>query len=231
FDYAYMACKLAIEHMTPVILLTDGYLGNGSEAWKIKRTEDLAEINIENVESSPTDWKPYQRDSESLARKWVIPGMKGFEHRIGGLEKQDVTGNVSHDPENHEQMVKQRAKKVKRVENYIPLQKIKGKDKDGLLVVGWGGTYGTLFGAVNELQKQGENIGFSHFNYINPLPSNTAEIFSRFKKIVVCELNLGQFASHLRNLLPQFEYMQINKVQGQPFTIGELKEKISEIKI
>ncbi|HRH10153.1 MAG TPA: 2-oxoacid:acceptor oxidoreductase subunit alpha [Bacteroidia bacterium] len=231
FDYAYQACKIALEHMTPVILLTDGYLGNGAEAWRVKSTEELPEIHLQNVTVSANEWKPYQRDPESLARKWVIPGMKGFEHRIGGLEKQDVSGNISHDPENHEQMVLQRARKVKRVENYIPDQRVKGKDKSGLLVVGWGGTYGTIYGAVNELQKEGADIGFAHFNYINPLPKNTVEIFSKFKRIVVCELNLGQFASHLKSQLPQFDYLQINKVQGQPFGISELKERINEILI
>ncbi|MBK9283021.1 MAG: 2-oxoacid:acceptor oxidoreductase subunit alpha [Sphingobacteriaceae bacterium] len=231
FDYAYNACKIAIEHMTPVILLTDGYLGNGSEAWRIKSVKELSEIQVGHVDHEVKDWKPYERNPESLARKWVIPGMKGFEHRIGGLEKQDISGNVSHDPVNHEKMVKQRAAKVKRVENFIPLQKVKGKENDGLLVVGWGGTYGTLYGAVSELQNEGLNISFSHFNYINPLPKNTFEIFNRYKKIVICELNTGQFASHLRNLFPQFDYLQINKIQGQPFTIKELKEKISGIKI
>ncbi|MBL7896857.1 MAG: 2-oxoacid:acceptor oxidoreductase subunit alpha [Bacteroidia bacterium] len=229
FDYAFMACKIAMEHMTPVILLTDGYLGNGAEAWKVKTTDELPEMNLSDVISADETWKPYQRNVETLARKWVIPGMKGFEHRIGGLEKQDVSGNVSHDPANHEHMVKLRAEKVKRVQEFIPMQKVKGKDKNDLLVVGWGGTYGTIYGAVNELQKEGKNVAFAQFNYIHPLPKNTAEVFSKFKRIVVCELNLGQFASYLRIQLPEFKYSQINKVQGQPFTINELKEDINNI--
>lgn len=229
FDYAFMACKIAMEHMTPVILLTDGYLGNGAEAWKVKTTDELPEINLSDVISADETWKPYQRNEKTLARKWVTPGMKGFEHRIGGLEKQDVSGNVSHDPINHEHMVKIRAEKVKRVQDFIPMQKVKGKDKNDLLVVGWGGTYGTIYGAVNELQKEGKNVAFAQFNYIHPLPKNTAEVFSKYKRIVVCELNLGQFASYLKMQLPEFKYEQINKVQGQPFTINELKEHINQI--
>lgn len=229
FDFSYMACKIAIEHMTPVILLTDGYLGNGAEAWKVKKLKSLPPIKASLPKQNGEEWKPYKRNPDTLAREWAMPGMKGFEHRIGGLEKQDVSGSISHDPENHQFMVIRRAEKVKLVQKDIPLQKVKGKDKDDLLVVGWGGTYGTLFGTINELQKEGKNVALSHFNYINPLPSNTAEVFSKFRRIVVCELNLGQFANYLRTQLPQFTYLQINKVQGQPFTIKELKEKINQI--
>lgn len=227
FDYAYAACKIALEHMTPVILLSDGYLGNGAEAWRVKKMQELPAISSRLVSSENESWQPYRRDNDSLARSWAIPGMNGFEHRIGGLEKQDVTGNVSHDAANHEKMVKLRAEKVKRVQEDIPLQRVKGKDRNGLLVVGWGGTYGILFGAVEELQREGANIAFAHFNYIHPLPANTAEIFGRFENIVVCELNMGQFAGYLRMQLPQFTYRQINKVQGQPFSIRELKEQLT----
>lgn len=223
FDFAYLACKLAMEHMTPVILLTDGYLGNGAEAWKVKKTSDLEPINPPVITDAIKDWSPYLRKSETLARYWPIPGMPGYEHRIGGLEKQDVSGAVSHNALNHERMTELRAEKVKRVQKFIPQQKVKGKSQDDLLIVGWGGTYGTLFGAVSELQQEGYNIALAHFNYINPLPENTADIFKRFKRIMVCELNKGQFASHLRATLPEFNYSQHNKVQGQPFTIDELK--------
>lgn len=229
FDYAYMACKIAIEHMTPVILLTDGYLGNGAEAWRIKSTEYLPEINVNRPDPDKSLWKPYIRNHNTLARFWAIPGMKNFEHRIGGLEKQKDSGNVSYEAENHAEMVRIRHEKIKRIANVIPVQKFKGKDKDDLLIVGWGGTFGTLFGAVNELQEEGYNVGFTHFNYICPLPSNTNEIFSKFKRIVICELNLGQFANYLRTQLPQYNYLQINKVKGQPFTIDELKENIKAI--
>lgn len=224
FDFAFIACKLALEHMTPVILLTDGYLGNGAEAWKVKKTSDLEEINPPVITNDIKDWSPYLRNNATLARYWPIPGMAGYEHRIGGLEKQDITGAVSHNALNHEKMTELRAEKVKRVQKYIPHQKVKGKNHDDLLIVGWGGTYGTLFGAVSELQQEGCNIAFAHFNYINPLPENTADIFKRYKRIMVCELNKGQFTSHLRATLPQFNYTQYNKVQGQPFTIDELKK-------
>lgn len=224
FDFAFIACKLAMEHMTPVILLTDGYLGNGAEAWKVKKTSDLEEINPPVITNDIKEWSPYLRNSETLARYWPIPGMAGYEHRIGGLEKQDITGAVSHNALNHERMTELRAEKVKRVQKYIPHQKVKGKNHDDLLIVGWGGTYGTLFGAVSELQQEGCNIALAHFNYINPLPENTADTFKRYKRIMVCELNKGQFASHLRATLPQFNYTQYNKVQGQPFTIDELKK-------
>lgn len=229
FDYAYSACKIALEHMTPVILLTDGYLGNGAEAWKVKKTEDLPVITPRLVQLNETDWQPYLRDESTLARSWAIPGMSGFEHRIGGLEKQDVTGAVSHNPLNHEKMTLIRSEKVQRVQHSIPDQKVKGKYHDDLLIVGWGGTYGTLYGAVNEMQLEGQNIALAQFNYIHPLPNNTAEIFAKYKRIIVCELNLGQFASYLKSVFPQFEYQQYNKMQGQPFTIEELKNKFYQI--
>ena len=229
FDYAFIACKLAIEYMTPVILLTDGYLGNGAEAWKIKHLKDLPAIHPPLANKELKNWKPYLRDDETLARYWATPGTAGLEHRIGGLEKQDIVGCVSHNPLNHEKMIHLRAEKVKKAQTAIPSQKVKGKDANDLLVVGWGGTYGTLYGAVNELQKEGGNIAFAHFNYINPLPANTEEIFSKHKRILVCELNMGQFASYLKSQFPQFHYEQYNKIQGQPFTIEELKNKFSKL--
>ncbi len=225
FDFAYIACKLALEHMTPVILLTDGYLGNGAEAWAIKKTKDLPSITPSLVNKDVKEWEPYLRNPETLARYWATPGMPGYEHRIGGLEKQEVSGKVSHNAENHEKMTLMRAEKIQRVKKFIPHQKVKGKEYDDLLIVGWGGTYGTIYGAVTELQSEGHNIAFCQFNYINPLPENTADIFSKYKRIMVCELNMGQFASHLKATIPQFTYMQHNKIQGQPFTIDELKNK------
>ncbi len=211
--------------MTPVILLTDGYLGNGAEAWAIKKTKSLPSISPSLVHKDLKEWEPYLRNPDTLARYWATPGMPGYEHRIGGLEKQEVSGKVSHNAENHEKMTLMRAAKIKRVQKFIPHQKVKGKKHNDLLIVGWGGTYGTLYGAVTELQAEGHNIAFCQFNYINPLPENTAEIFSKYKRIMVCELNMGQFASHLKASLPQFKYMQHNKIQGQPFTIDELKNK------
>jgi len=222
FDYAYTAAKLAVEHMTPVILLTDGFIANGAEPWKIKSVGEMPSITPAFVSDREEDWKAYDRDEDKLNRKWAVPGMKGFEHRIGGLEKQEVTGNVSYEPSNHETMVKLRAQKVARVANYIPDVEINGSDDAELLVVGWGGTYGGLHTAVEAMQLNGDAVAHAHFNFINPLPKNTAAIFSQYKKIVVCELNNGQFVKLLRSELPQFDYLQYNKIQGLPFSKGEL---------
>jgi len=229
FDWAFEATRIALEHMTPVILLTESYLGNGAEPWKIKTLNQLPDIKPLTLETKDASWRPYNRDDEKLARKWVVPGTPEMQHRIGGLEKDECTGCVSHNPQNHEVMVNIRSEKVARVANFIPEQRYKGKDAKKLLVVGWGGQFGILFGAVNELQKEGKDIAFTHFNYINPLPKNTAEIFSKFEKILVCELNKGQFANYLRAVLPQFNYEQYNKVQGLPFTVKELKAKFNEL--
>ena len=222
FDFAYMAAKLAVEHMTPVILLTDGFIANGAEPWKIKSVGEMDEINPALVAEGTKDWNPYLRTEDKLNRNWAIPGTKGLEHRIGGLEKQDITGNVSYDPNNHEEMVKLRAEKVKRVANFIPDLTVNGDKDADLLVVGWGGTYGGLHTAVNEMLADGKSIAHAHFNFINPLPKNTAEIFAKFKKIIVCELNNGQFVKLLQSDLPQFDYLQYNKIQGLPFSKGQL---------
>jgi len=164
------------------------------------------------------------RNKETLARYWAVPGMAGMEHRIGGLEKQENTGNVSYDPINHENMVKVRAEKVERVANYIPELKVMGEGKGKLLVVGWGGTYGSLHTSVTELRKAGKDVDQAHFNYINPLPKNTEQLFSNYEQIVVCELNMGQFASHLRSKFPKLNIKSYTKIQGLPFTVTELKE-------
>ena len=229
FTYSYMASKIAIEHMTPVILLTDGYLANGSELWKLKKVSSLPRIDPPLVEDNDPDYQPYKRNHKKLNRCWALPGQKGLRHRIGSLEKEDVTGDVSHDPLNHEKMVRLRERKVQRVANYIPEQKVYGEKTGDLLVVGWGGTYGSLLSAVQELQEKGNKISLAQFNYIKPLPKNTREIFKGFKKIVVCELNLGQFALYLRARLPEFELQQYNKIQGLPFMISELKRKFKKI--
>ena len=229
FDYAFIASKLAVEHMTPVILLTDGYIANGSAPWKIKTVEEMPEIKNRKVTSVEGTYEPYERDPETLARTWAVPGTPGLEHRVGGLEKQDITGNVSMDPENHQHMTKIRQEKVDRVANYIPELEIEGAQEGDLLVVGWGGTFGSLFTAVNSMFENGEKIGLAHFNYINPLPKNTKEVFKRFKKIVVCELNMGQFHMVLTSHFPEFEYYKHNKVQGLPFSVVELMNKFQQI--
>lgn len=230
FNYAYMASKLALEHMAPVILLTDGYIANGSAPWKIKTVSEMPDINHKMVKEVKTDWHPYNRDEETLARDWAIPGTPGLEHRVGGLEKDSLTGNVSYVPENHELMTKTRAEKIKRVQNYIPNLNVEFAQTGDLLVVGWGGTYGTLLSAVKQLNEEGcKNIGFAHFNYINPLPKNTKEVFSKFKKVIVCELNNGQFANVLRMNFSGIEFLQFNKIQGLPFGNTELMDKFKQL--
>jgi len=228
FNYAYMASKIALEHMTPVILLTDGFLANGSEPWKIPSMANMPKITVPFAKPS-SDYEPYRRELETMIRGWAVPGTPGMEHRIGGLEKMAITGNVSYVPENHQVMTDERDKKIKLVENYIPELDVLGEKKADLLVISWGGTYGHTVSAVKELQAEGKSVALAHFNYINPLPKNTAEIFANYKKIVVCELNLGQFATYLRSQHPQFTYLQYNKVQGLPFTIIELKNHIDKI--
>ena len=230
FDYAFQAAKLALEHMTPVILLTDGYIANGATPWKIKTVNDMPKIKNNKVKKIKENWHPYDRDSKTLARNWAVPGTPGLEHRVGGLEKDQITGNVSYDPQNHEYMTKIRAEKVQRVQNYIPDLVTEFATEGDLLVVGWGGTYGALHSAVKELNEEGfGNIGLAHFNYINPLPKNTEKVFKRFKKIIVCELNTGQFAGYLKSKFVGVDFLQHNKIQGLPFAHGELINKFKQL--
>ena len=230
FNYAYEASKLTLEHMSPVILLTDGYIANGSAPWKIKTVAEMPDIKPRIIREANGNWHPYKRDEETLARDWAIPGTTGLEHRVGGLEKDKLSGQVSYVPENHEYMTQVRAEKIKRVQNYIPDLEVKFAEEGELLVVGWGGTYGTLYAAVKELTFRGvSGIGLAHFNYINPLPKNTEDVFKRFKKIVVCELNNGQFVSILRMNFNGISFHQFNKVQGLPFGNAELIGRFKEL--
>ena len=227
FHYAFMSAKIALERMVPVVLLTDGFLGNGSEPWKIPTFSQLPSITP-RFATDPATYKPYGRDERTLTREWAFPGMPGFQHRIGGLEK-DSNGNVSHDPINHQKMVEIREEKVNRVVEMVPDIEAYGDQQGDLLVVAWGGTYGYMESSVREMRVRGVKIALAHFNYIRPLPANTAEVFACYKKIVVCELNLGQFASYLRDKIPGFVYHQFNKVQGLPFTIQELVENFDKL--
>lgn len=229
FYYAFETAKLSMEHMTPAILLTDGYLGNGSELFRIPKMSDLPEIHPPICEPNDTNFKPYRRDPVTLARKWALPGTEGLRHRIGGLEKENIMGTVSTDPQNHELMTQMRSEKVKRVANYIPEQKVIGEECGDLLVISWGGTEGAVKTAVEAIQSQGKKVSMAHFNYIMPLPKNTGNILKNFKKIVVCELNAGQFVNYLRMEFPQFNYKQFNKVQGLPFVTNELVDKFNQI--
>ena len=229
FDAAFYSAKYAMEHMMPVMLLTEGFLGNGSEPWRIPSMKDYPEINppiLEKPDEVPF-W-PFKRDEERLARRWALPGTVGLEHRVGGLEKNN-NGTVSSDPIVHERMVNERAEKVARLANYIPDQTVIGDESGEVLIVGWGGTYGHLYTALKELHEQGKSVSLAHFDYIFPLPKNTAEVFSKFKKIIVCELNSGQFANYLRACHQQFQYHQHNKVQGQPFTVSEIVDAVNAI--
>ncbi len=229
FDYAFYAAKIAIEHMTPVILLSDGFLANGTQSWRIPEEDEFPEIIPPFVEKSSQDWQVYERDPERLNRYWALPGTPGYEHRIGGLEKDFVTGNVSYDHANHHKMVQIRQEKVDRIADFIPPLEIHGDEDANLLIVGWGGTFGHLYTALEALQEEGLKVAMAHFSYISPLPKNSYEVLKRYSKIVVCELNLGQFASYLRSKFPNVDFLQYNKVAGLPFTVAELKNHFKKI--
>jgi 2-oxoglutarate ferredoxin oxidoreductase subunit alpha len=231
FTMAFEACRIAIEHMTPVILLSDAFIGNGSSAWRVPDADEFPEIKPNFVPDSLRDgsWKPYVRNDQ-LVRYWAIPGTEGLQHRLGGLEKDAVTSAISTDPANHEKMVALRRQKIENIANNIPALEVHcDKDADTLLV-GWGGTYGHLYTAAEELCKEGHNVAFAHFRYINPLPANTAEVFSHYKRVVVAELNTGMFADFLQAKFPNVEIHRINKVQGQPFLVSEVVEGVKNIK-
>ncbi|MFR9620086.1 MAG: 2-oxoacid:acceptor oxidoreductase subunit alpha [Rikenellaceae bacterium] len=230
FHYAFEAGRVALEHMVPVVLLTDGFIANGSEPWCIPSMSEYPTITppIAKPNEDGSAFMPYARN-EKMARSWAFPGVDGLQHRIGGLEKDALKGSISHDAKNHQLMTKNRAAKVALVEDYIPVQEVMGDSEGDVLVVGWGGTKGHLQSAVEQLRGEGESVSLCHFNYINPLPKGVAEIFAKFKKIVVCELNEGQFAGYLRQSLQQFDYSQINKVEGQPFTVVDLVRDIKAL--
>lgn len=227
FDTAFMAAKIALERMVPVLMLSEGFLGNGSEPWRIPSMSDYPEIHPNYVPSGCDAYKPFERDAETFSRKWAVPGMPGFEHRVGGLEKNHA-GVLSNDPDNHELMVRERAAKVAAVASMIPELKVEGEESGGILIVGWGGTYGHILSAFEELRNEGRKVSFAHFDCICPLPANTEEVFRRFRRIIVCELNSGQFASYLRSMLPGHEYLQCNRIQGQTFLVKDIVDCINE---
>lgn len=229
FYYAYMAAKYSMEHMTPVILLTDGTLGFGSVLFRIPKVDSLPPINPPIAQPNDPDYKPYRRNPETLVRQWALPGTEGLRHRIGGLEKADIIGSVSSDPLNHQHMVDMRAAKVEKLADVLPEQEIDGPAEGDLLVVSWGGTYGQVHQAINRLHEEGKIITHTHFNYIMPLPKNTGDILKRFKRILVCELNSGQFVNYLKMKFPMMNYSQYNKVQGLPFTTQELMDKFNQM--
>ncbi|MCK9338458.1 MAG: 2-oxoacid:acceptor oxidoreductase subunit alpha [Bacteroidales bacterium] len=229
FYQAFNAAKLAMETMTPCILLTDGYIGQGSELFRIPKVADLPEIHPPLAKPNDPDYKPYRRNPETLVRQWAIPGTEGLRHRIGGLEKSDLDGSVSTDPLNHAKMVNNRRDKVQRLATRVPQQEVFGEESGEILVVSWGGTKGQVQTAVKEMREKGQKISHTHFTNIMPMPSNTEEVLKKFKKILVCELNTGQFVNYLRMTYPHLQFQQYNKVQGLPFTVEELKQAIHNI--
>ena len=229
FECAYMASKIALEHMTPVVLLTDAFVANGSAAWKLPKLADYPVIVPPYVRSEMQgSWTPYQRDEKTGSRYWAIPGTEGFTHILGGLEKDNKTGAISTDPENHDLMTRLRAEKIAKIE--IPDVEIEGDKNDAdLLIVGFGGTYGHLHAAMDELRATGKKVALAHFKFINPLPKNTAVVMKRYKKVVVAEQNMGQFAGYLRMKVDGFVPYQFNQVKGQPFLVNELVQAFEEI--
>ena len=226
FYMAIEASRIALKYMTPVILLTDGYLGNGSEPWRIPHLNEIPDIEVK-FRTDPEGFYPYLRD-KNLSRPWAIPGTPGLEHRIGGLEKSDIYGNVSYDPDNHDKMVKLRTEKIKRIVNDIPDLKVDGDDEGDLLVLGWGSTYGTITDAVIKARNSGLKLSYAHLRYLNPLPKNTGEVLKKFKKILIPEINLGQLARVIRSeYLIQVE--QLNLVRGLPFKVNDILGKITEL--
>ncbi len=227
FTMAIEAFRLAVRAMTPVIFLSDGYLANSSEPWRVPDPAEIPPIEVRH-RTDPDGFLPYLRDEVTLGRPWVLPGTPKMEHRIGGLGKQDVTGNVSYTSEDHEQIIKIRAEKVARLVNTIPEQTVFGPEEGDLLVVGWGGTYGAIRSAVSLAQAQGKSVASTHIRYLNPFPRNLGDLLLRYKKVLVPELNLGQLSFLLNARFP-VRTIGLNKVQGQPFKISEIRRKIDEL--
>lgn len=231
FNSAFEAARIAVEHMTPVILLTDAFIGNGSSAWRIPEADEFPAIRPNRVPDALREaWQPYMRDPETLVRYWAVPGTPELMHRIGGLEKHARTGAISNDPVNHEEMVQVRREKVARVAADIPAQEVLlDSPETDTLLIGWGGTYGHLYSAAEELNAEGVKVALAQFKYINPLPANTSELLRRYKRVIVAELNTGQFADWLQAKHPDVEIHRINKIQGQPFMVSELVDRVKEI--
>lgn len=231
FTMAFEACRIAVEHSTPVILLSDAFIGNGSSAWRIPDADEYPAIKTPDVPAemlADGSWRPYVR-RENLGRYWPVGGTEGATHRLGGLEKDAVTGAISTDPANHEKMVMLRREKIARIADDIPALEVLGDPDADTLLVGWGGTYGHLRTAAEELCRQGHKVAFAHFRYINPLPANTGEVLARYSRVIVAELNTGMFADYLQARFPGRQFFRINKIQGQPFSVGEVVEKNAEI--
>ena len=231
FDAAFWAGKLAVEHMTPVILLTDAFIANGSSAWRIPEMDKYPEIKPNYVANYQDEkvWKAYRRNKESLVRYWAIPGTEGFAHRLGGLEKDYETSAISTDPANHQKMVTTRQAKIDKIADYIPELEVIGDEDADLLIVGWGGTYGHLYETMETMQENGKKVAFAHFKFYKLLPRVRDEVLSKYKKVVVAEQNNGQFANYLRGKVPGFNPYRFNRVKGQPFVVARLVEEFTKI--
>ena len=230
FDSAYLAAKIAVEHMTPVFLLTDAFIANGSAAWRLPNIEEYPAIVPPYVTPEMSEgWSPYKRNPETLVRYWAVPGTPGFMHRIGGLEKSSATGAISNDPENHQLMVEQRAQKIERIADTLPPLQVDGDEDADLLIVGFGGTYGHLHEAMLQMRAEGKKVAQAHLNVINPLPRGTQETLARYKKVVVAEQNMGQLAGYLRMKTTGIEIRQYNEVKGQPFNVAALVDAFTKI--
>jgi 2-oxoglutarate/2-oxoacid ferredoxin oxidoreductase subunit alpha len=227
FWIALEASRIAIKHMVPVIILSDGYLANGAEPWKVPTIDELPEIPV-HFETNPDGFLPYRRDPVTLSRPWAIPGTPGLEHRIGGIEKQDVTGNINYEPLNHEHMVRLRAAKVESVANDIPPVVPEGDQSGDLLIIAWGSTHGPITAALNAQREKGRSIGHVHLRHLNPLPRNLGEVIKRFKKVLVPEMNMGQLLMILRAKY-LVDAQGYNKIQGKPFKTSEIENKIEQM--
>ncbi len=228
FTMAFEAARIALEHMTPVILLTDAFIANGSSAWRVPEEEDYPAIKVPYVsrEMVEAGWTPYMRNAENLVRYWALPGTEGAMHRVGGLEKDANTSVISTDGANHEKMVLTRRQKVANIANDIPLIKIQGNTEADTLLIGWGGTYGHMLTACEELNKNGHPVALAQFRYINPLPANALDEIKKYKNVIVAELNTGMFADYLQQKLPGIEIKRINKIEGQPFMVSEIVDGV-----
>ena len=228
FDSAFEACRIALEHMIPVILLTDGYIANGSEPWKIPDIKNMPKIKTNLISNSDKEFLPYKRDNKTMARSWALPGVKGLEHRVGGLEKEDQTGNVSYDSLNHQNMTDVRQQKIDAIANTIPLIETYGDSSGSLLLVSWGGTFGSVRSAVDQAISNGLSVSHVHIKYINPFPQNLGDILLKFENVLIPELNAGQLSIILRNKF-LINSIGLNKVEGKPFSTGEIYSKILNI--
>ncbi|MBI1869557.1 MAG: 2-oxoacid:acceptor oxidoreductase subunit alpha [Chlamydiae bacterium] len=231
-DCFYMiieAVRMAVKYMTPVIFLSEGYLAEAAEPWKLPELESLPKIEITHPKAGKDPFMPYQRNPETLARPWAIPGTPGLEHRVGGLSKADLTGAVSYDPENHQKMIQLRAEKIQKIAQDIPDMTIEGPASGKLLVLGWGGTYGAIYQALKEMEGEGQKVSHAHLGYIHPFPKNLEFILKFFETILVPELNMGQLIMLLRNRFPKMNWVGFNKMKGHPFTVAEMTEKMKEL--